>query len=374
MVITKTIYINGRFLTQLTTGVQRVASEVLKSLDEIAGNSSYKFVILKPKSDTFSNINLRNIEIRQLSFFKGHIWEQLTLPLYVKNSLLINLCGPAPIFKSNQIVMIHDAAIYTNSDNFSKTFLVWYKLMFKFLKTFSKKIITVSQFSKNELIKYLKIREDKISIAYLGMEHIIHREVDNSILDRFNLVNKKYLLAVSSKSPNKNFKAIVESLEYLNSKKFEIVIVGTQNNNVFQSKSEVNIDKVIFTGYISDEELKSLYENAACFVYPSFYEGFGLPPIEAMTCGCPVVVSYTSSLKEVCGENAVYCNPYDSKDIANKINSVLESNSIAEMKENNYAHSQNYSWKKTANELLKHIDTINKKGVVKPHEKSSYNL
>ncbi|MGM1050387.1 MAG: glycosyltransferase family 4 protein [Bacillota bacterium] len=348
--------------------------EVVKSLDEIAANSMYKFILLVPKNDTCHQLNLKNIDILKAGNGHGHVWEQLILPLYAKGSLLINLCGPAPILKMNQIVMIHDAAIYTNKDNFSKIFLLWYKMMFKFIKSFSKKILTVSEFSKRELIKYCGIKETKISVAYLGVEQIVDRSSDDSILDTFNLRGKKFLLAVSSKSPNKNFKAIAESIKHLqHDKEVEVVIVGTQNSHVFQSNTVLDIDRVKFTGYISDEELKSLYENASCFIYPSFYEGFGLPPIEAMVCRCPVIVSHTSSLPEVCGDNAIYCDPYDPLDISEKIDSVLKRSDLDQMIEKNYKHARKYSWKKTAQDLMVHIDLILAKGM-KPREKNSLHM
>lgn len=348
--------------------------EVIKSLDELAANSIYKFVLLVPKNDNTPKLLLKNIKTVQVGNVKGHVWEQIVLPFHVKGSLLVNLCGPAPILKLNQIVMIHDAAIYTNKNNFSKVFLLWYKVMFKFIKSFSKKILTVSQFSKKELMKYCGISETKISVTYLGVEQIVERASDHSVLDKFDLRGKKFLLAVSSKSPNKNFKAIVESIKHLQyEKEVEVVIVGTQNSTVFQSNVDLRTDRVKFTGYISDEELKSLYENASCFIYPSFYEGFGLPPIEAMACRCPVIVSYTSSLPEVCGESAIYCNPYDPFDIANKIDAVLNSNDLDQMIEENYIQARKYSWKKTASNLLMHIDFLFDKGV-KPYEKNSLHL
>lgn len=377
VIFTKSIAINGRFLTQLTTGVQRVAIEVLKVIDEIieTSNMKDKFILLVPNQPLKTSIPLKNIQIKKVGKLSGHAWEQLELPFYAKGKLLINLCGPAPLLKMNQIVMIHDAAIYQNKANFSKKFLLWYKFMFSVLKYNSKKIVTVSEFSKRELMKFCKFSSDQINVYHLGTEHITNITADYSILSRLGIEGKKFVLAVSSNSPNKNFKSIIESMNRLAGKDIECVIVGSLNNSVFKNSSLSDSNNVKLTGYIKDEELKALYEHATCFIYPSFYEGFGLPPIEAMACGCPVVVSQTSSLPEVCGKYALYCNPYDVDDITKKITEVVDNERITEMRASNRQFAANYSWFKTAGGLLTEIETLLDKEFIKPHgEKNTLRL
>ncbi|WP_010270039.1 glycosyltransferase family 4 protein [Paenibacillus senegalensis] len=359
-----TVYINGRFLTQSTTGVQRVAIEVVKSLDDLIADGvihpDCSFKILAPKHIK-QQLSLRHIPIMQVGRLTGHAWEQIELPLYSGGNLLLNLCGPAPLLKRKQIVTIHDAAVFANSENFSAKFTAWYRFLFRSLKYRSKKWITVSQFSKDELQKYVRIREQNISVYHLGADHMEKTQADPRILQKHELTDGGYILAVSSKSPNKNFGAIIQSLELLQAADFQCVIVGGAHNPVFQSgKAGVTASsRVKFIGYVTDEELKALYEHAACFVFPSFYEGFGLPPVEAMACGCPVIAAESASIPEVCGSGALYCNPYQAEDIADKIKLLLHNDPLRrQLRQTGQEHAAQYRWRKTASGICTEIENL----------------
>ncbi|XEC96237.1 glycosyltransferase family 4 protein [Paenibacillus tarimensis] len=325
------VFINGRFLSQSITGVQRVAYEVIKSLDDMIETNeidrrAFEFILLFPPNAKVE-IQLKHIQVKKVGFLKGHLWEQLQLPLYTGGSLLINLCGPAPIMKLNKIVIIHDASVFANQHNFSWTFRNWYKLMYRSFGILSRRIVTVSHFSKSEIVKYCKINPEKISVHHLGVDHFLRVRADYELIKE-KIKDKKYILAVSSKSPNKNFEGIIKAVRLLQRDDIECVIAGGNNTRVFTSHDGLDSAEhsmnVRYLGYVSDEELISLYKHAECFVYPSFYEGFGLPPVEAMAAGCPVVVSNASSLPEVCGKSAVYCDPYNEKDIADKIGLLID--------------------------------------------------
>lgn len=348
------IIINGRFLTQQVTGVQRVAIEFINSLDKLLEEKEYSqfsFTILIPDMQIFTVLNLSNIKIKKTGFLKGHVWEQIWLPIVTLSNPLINLCGPAPIFKLNQIVTIHDASVYTNKDNFSKIFRVWYRAMFQSFTYFSRQVVTVSNFSKRELIKFCGYRDTKITSIHLGVDHFDQQFPDESILKKHNIKTGNYILAVSSKSPNKNFNSIINALDKLKNNNYQCVIVGGANNNVFRNE-ELKSNNIKYLGYVSDSELKALYKNAGCFIYPSFYEGFGLPPIEAMSCGCPVIVSNVASLPEVCGDSAVYCDPYDVDDISKKIDLIMNDSLLREkLKNKGLQHSQQYRWSSFSDEF-----------------------
>ncbi|QNG60204.1 glycosyltransferase family 4 protein [Bacillus sp. PAMC26568] len=355
------ILINGRFLTQKITGVQRFAYEILNELNQnLRVIKELNIKIITPNYYDERNYPFKNIPLEKKGSMKSHIWEQSILHNFSEDELLINLCNTAPIFRKNQINVIHDVAIHANPDTFSVAFRLWYKIMFWGMAKFSKRIITVSNFSKSEIIKYLSVPEERVNVMPEGKEQILRIKSDCSILERHDLKSDSYLLAVSSLNPNKNFRAIIEAIKYL-PKNIKVVIAGGSNSKVFQQDFNETDVEAVFVGYVSDEELKALYENAYCFIYPSFYEGFGLPPLEAMTCGCPVISSNTTSLPEVGGDAVLYVDPHQPKQIAEHVNRMLFDQSFRdEMIEKGYKQATKYTWKKALKELLSNIEEVNK--------------
>lgn len=338
----KKLIINGRFLSQQITGVQRVAHELVRELDKLVESENIEIVILAPKNIIFENL-YKNIQIKKVGYLKGVLWEQMELPLYSikEKGVLLNLGSVAPIINTG-IVDIHDISFRVNPQFFSKKFSWYYRVLIWILVRTSKKIITVSEFSKQEIIKYYKVPKEKIEVIYNSWEHILRIEEDITILKRFNLEKKNFYLGVSSIAPNKNFKYIVELAKLYPEKRF--VIVGKKNLKVFGKLGIENLENIIWCGYVSDEELKALYMTCKGFIYPSFYEGFGLPPLEAMGCGCEeIYVSKTSCLPEIFEESVIYLNP-------NKVEKILKDNIRTDKKVIN-----KYNWYFSSKRLLKKL-------------------
>lgn len=344
----KKIYINGRFLTQNITGVQRYAIEIVKALDQYLNNSSlkneYKFEIICPKNIR-QKLILKNIEIKQIGILKGHLWEQIELPLYVKNKFLFNFCNCAPLIKKNQIVTIHDVAVCAVPQAYSKSFRRWYKFMYKILTSRLKKIFTVSEFSKKELNKYFNIPLERIDVTYNGIDHMKNIKPDENIFSKFTIEKNNYVLAVSSLNPSKNFKLILETAKIL--PEINFVIAGGTNSNIFKEQGLEVTSNVKFIGYVNDEELVSLYKYANCFIYPSIYEGFGIPPLEAMYFNCPVILSDIEVFHEIYGSNNIYIkNKFELKSEIENINKLDNMDLI----------SKKYKWDNNIEKLLKNID------------------
>ncbi len=357
------VFFNGRFLTQKITGVQRYAIELLKALDLMLDNGAIdemetSFTLLVPK-DSIHDLKLKHISVKQVGILSGHGWEQLELPVYTFGHLLLNLCNTGPIFKRCQIVTICDASVFAFPKGYSKSFRLWYQFLLPILGSVAKRIITISSFSKAELIRFCKIKPEKIIPILLGVDQASDSVMDINFLESHGLNDTQYVLAVSSMNPNKNFTGLASAIALLGDVKFKVVIAGGANTKVFGGHTLSLPDFVIQVGYVSDDELKLLYKYAACFVYPSFYEGFGLPPLEAMAVSCPVIVSNAASLPEVCGEAALYCDPSSSSDIAEKIQRLMTDERLrSDLREKGFEQAKKFTWEKCAKETLSVIEKV----------------
>ena len=346
------IYINGRFLTQKITGVQRYAIEITKAIDCIIASEKkydkYKFFIVMPNRFC-TELGLQNIETLRVGNFTGHLWEQVELPRYTKDGFLINLCNCAPLLKKNEAITIHDAATEIMPKSFSWKFRIWYKFMYFVLSKRLGLFFTVSRCSKEELSKYFSIPCEKTYVTYNGTEHIKNIVPDYSVIEKHNIVPKRYILCVSSLNPSKNFSIVLKVAEKMSN--FNFVIVGGKNNKIFNNNIKDCSPNVNFLGYVSDSELMALYENASCFLYPSLYEGFGIPPMEALAFKCPIVLSDLKVFKEIYSNNAIYCDP-------NSVDDIIKGILTVGNKKIDYNYVDKFLWKNSAETMLDRISCL----------------
>jgi glycosyltransferase involved in cell wall biosynthesis len=184
-----------------------------------------------------------------------------------------------------------------------------------------------------------------------GGEHILREPADVSVIDKFKLSGRRFVLALGSSSPNKNLSAIVKAMHLLEDPDLLLVAAGGGNSRIF-AEARVSDPRLISTGYVTDAQIRALFEHASCFVFPSFYEGFGLPPLEAMNCGCPVVVSDRASLPEVCSTAALYCDPADPGTIAAQLRKVLGSDAAREdLRAAGRERAAHFSWDRAARQF-----------------------
>jgi len=344
------IYINGKFLLQQVTGVQRYALELFRYIDSFLQESSYqdlRVVCLVPRG-IYTVPNWRNIEVRQVGINTGHLWEQIDLPLYSRGSLLFSPGNTGPLFYANQVITLHDASTFAVPQAYSRIFRAKYKLTFNALVRFSKMRLTDSQFSQRELGRYLGVRPERFRVILLGGDHFTETQADITILNRQGLTPKGYFLSVASQSLHKNFGSILQAASIYPD--FDFVAVGGSYSRVFQQVDlQSKLPNVHLLGYVNDHELKALYENALAFIFPSTYEGFGLPVLEAMNSGCPVLCSTSASLSEVGGDAVMYFDPHDTDSIVAVIeNFISDSARAADLQIRGYKQARMFSWEKTA--------------------------
>ena len=344
------IVINARFLTQKLTGVQRFALEITRQLVNLRND----IILVAPKNIIYKN-EARELNVEPFGRFKRHLWEQIELPLFLKKHkypLLLNFANTAPLLYRNMIVTIHDLAVYEYPDAFSTLFRLWYRFLLPRIARRSKKILTVSNFSRDEISRRFGIRGDKIDVIYNAVSTGISCRERGS-------QRGKFILTVSSHDPRKNLIRLIEAFENLELKGYKLVIAGAQSS-VFKSvKIRVNSERIDLLGHVGDEKLSELYSRASLFVYPSLYEGFGIPPLEAMKCGCPVVVSNIPPHREVCGDSAFYVNPKDTNDIKRGIETVLRDDNLRqELSRKGRERVKLFSWRRSAEKVSRIIDEL----------------
>ncbi len=348
-----------RFLTQKVTGVQRFAYEIVKELDQLLCSCPKLEVIglmpNRPIQEQYLAYKFKNIQILRSGKFAGHIWEQLELPFYSYGYFVVNLCNTSPIFKLKKYIVLHDVIFMTKYDSQKWWFKLWYQLITRLSIPVCRHWFTVSEFSKLEIVKYLKIKSDKITV--LGNAPSLNcLEPDNRVLLELNLDSQAYFLMIGSDSKRKNTqmvaKLFAESADLSHTK---LVIVGGKFANLSNTANPILADNIHYLGYVTDQELVSLYKGATALIFPSVYEGFGLPVIEAMGLHCPVIVANIDVLKELCKDSVLYFDPMNPYELEQKIKALANPKLKEQISDSAYIRSLDFSWAKSASALL---DTI----------------
>lgn len=317
------LYINGRFLMQEQTGVNRFAYEICCALRSI----NVSFILLCPHSKIKKCYNTSDFTIHYCGFGSSHIWEQIALPIYFSSirgkKILVNFTGLSPLFVRHKYMTIHDMAYRVNPAWYSRSYTFLYRLLTPLCAKTAQHILTVSEFSKSEIMRWLRISDSKISVIYNAVSsRFVTAPISNTS------AKERYILAVSSLDPRKNFLNLLKAFTLIQDQDIKLYVVGGENPIYRTSMAELNdttyTERVKWLGRVKDSELIQYYQQAELFIYPSLYEGFGIPPIEAMACGTPVVASHIAPLKEVCGDAAVYINPLDILDIATVVTELLQ--------------------------------------------------
>lgn len=338
------IFINGRFLTQKITGVQRFGIEVLKELDSLVPKGTIE--VLSPPG-IINKVKLNNIIIRTIGKKSNNFWTQITFPVYVlrHHGTGLTMAGLCPVIKPDYFVA-HDITFIRHPESFSKAFRLSYIACYFASLNRCKKIFTVSEFSKREISKTIHVPESKFIVVSPSSGHLkasVYSEID---LGKFGIKGDKYYLSVSSQNKHKNQNYIMDLAKLNPDKKF--VIVGGAKIKSFNQISYDSLDNVILTGYVSNDELYTLYKYAEGFIFPSLYEGFGLPPLEAITMGVKrVAVSKIPVFEEIYDKDVYYFDPLTPKTF-----DFETFNAIQISDEDRVTYLEDHNWKKTASQIL----------------------
>lgn len=346
-------------------GVSVYTLRLLNYARKIADHNTQFYIFLRSKP--LSLMPKENEWFRYIIIPGPFAWLRTSLPLYLQLKRNIDVFfSPAhyspPFCPVPLVVTIHDLSYVYYPQEFLKKDL--YKLTHWTKESVEKaaKIICVSQTTKKDVMKHYAIPEEKIVVIYNGYEKTVSENKNNTskILSTYSLSDTKYLLYAGTLQPRKNISFLVRTFAklHINYPTLKLVLTGKKGwlyDEIFETVQSLSLQKkVIFTGYVSDEELITLYRNALCFVHPSLYEGFGLPLIEAMANGCPVVSSFASSLPEIGGDACLYFDPKNEADLTEKLQTIIESQTTRkELIRKGKERVTFFSWEKSGEETVK---------------------
>lgn len=311
-----------------------------------------------------------NIDFRTIAEDKKeNFWEEIDIPNILNDTgidaYLVpqNGIGLPREKKCPFIITLHDVIPYRMPDTVGPQYMQIYSREIPEIIPMTDAIITVSDYSKKDIARSLNYPMDRIFVTHLAAEDIYfpqNKSLCREFVSKKYGINNKFILYVGGFSPRKNIKGLIQAFSLIKHKlkePFNLVILGKKGRSYYDYRDtayELGLkDDVIFTGYVPVEELPLFYNAAHIFCYPSFYEGFGLPPLEAMACGTPTIASNITSIPEVLGDDAVYINPQDVHDISDKLLSLIEDEALRlQISFKGLRRSSMYSWKRTAVETI----------------------
>jgi len=341
------IYVNGRYLTRCLSGVDRVAEELVYAWASGPenGNGS-RLEILHP------NAEAREAPVpMHKGKLKGLAWEHFELPVRSRSGWLLSFCSTGPLAHSKQVVIIHDAQPWRNPDAYSKAFRAWYNLLIPQLARLAKIVVTVSDFARQELEEFNVVPKGKAQVIHNGSDHIERIVPDPQVLSKHGLVGQGYFLAIGNLSPHKNLRMLIQAREAIGDDMPPLVIAGGGISRVFSHAGIKETRNVKLLGRVTDQELKALYQNAIAFMFPSLNEGFGIPPLEAMRCGCPVLATNAGAVPEVCGDAVISLDPYDPAAWSNAMVAVRAQDERDRLRAVGAETARKYTWDRAARQL-----------------------
>lgn len=360
------IGINGRFLAAKRTGVQRAAYNLIRALIAMDRINEYVLFTTSDQADNpdwnYPNVQVVTSRIKEGESLRNYFWEQFTLPRLARRYRVDVLHSPAnlgPLFyRGRSVVHIHDLCFIVNPQWYSFTFRTVYNFLVPRLARRAAKVITNSNNSRNDLLQFCNLTAERVAQVYWGVDELfLNPPTDTASSSPIEIDD--YILYVGSLEPRKNIGNLLEAYEQLRRQhpqlRTKLVLIGGESPVFAEVTLRVKEFKedVLFKGFVNDELLRDYYQRARLFVYPSLYEGFGLPPLEAMASGVPVVTSMTSSIPEVVGDAALMVNPHDISQLASTMYLALVDESLrTELRARGRKQVAKFNWQRVARNTL----------------------
>lgn len=353
------LFFNGRFLTQRRSGMQRWAEELLTAFDVLVGCepvlSRMRPTVITPPG-ALRTPTWQHLRVETFGRNRGHVWEQVDLLRASSAGLLVNLLSTGPLLHPRQIVTFHDAAVFRIPALFSARYRTLHQALRPALARKATHLLTVSNFSARELSEVLGVPTEKFTVVPNAADHILksseapHPEVPKGLV---------YGLCVGNQTPNKNVETAIRAFAGVRREGVKLLLVGAAEAQVFGTLRLSDHPDVVRLGYVSDEELKGLYQRAAFLAFPSRYEGCGIPVLEAMALGCPVIASNAAAIPETAGGAALLADPDDPLAFSEHMQRILGDRSLADrMRDLGRKRASDFSWTKSATTLALTIEKL----------------
>lgn len=348
-----TFTINGDFADLVPTGVARYGHEVARALAALAAERHEAFagldLVLVVRRGTQVPFPVEAIRVREAPDLPRRVplfWVQCVLPRHVEGGLL-SLCNLGPLTVRRQILCIHDLHPLVHPEGYSRAYRAMYGGMVRRLGRRVAHVTTVSAFSRDLIVRHGIAPAGRVSVAYNGHEHLLRDRPAQAA--RESPGGRRYVLAIGRDFPHKNTGLVFEMAPRLAAEGIEVIVAGAFDPAAVLPAGARIPDNVTLAGRVSDAELAALYRDALCFVFPSRIEGFGLPAVEAMAAGCPLVVADRPCLPEVCGEAALVVGPDDVAGWAAAVLSIASDPQLAaRLREAGRRRLAVYSWRSVA--------------------------
>lgn len=330
----------------------------------------FEVILLGSRAEMQDYAWSKSVQILECECKIYSVKEQLELPLTIPEcdifwSPHFNI-PILPIRAKFRVVTIHDVFHLAFYDTLNFMQKIYAKTLFNQALNRSNIVLSVSNFSRSEILKYTKTDKNIFVVPNAIDERHFNRHCDSSTLEavaRDYGLPKDFVLFVGNVKPHKNLKNLLFALEKMD---LNLVIVGKKDGFITGDSviSEIirrkNLsDRIFFTGYVKDADIAAIYNLAKLFVFPSLYEGFGIPPLEAQACGCPVVCSDAASLPEVCGDSVAYFDPYSVEDMKDKIQMVLDDENLQnELRAKGFENVKRFSWERSAKQIIEIMENL----------------
>lgn len=353
------VYFNGKFYSGALNGVHRTADRLIREVDALCAQGEAGPLDLRLLLPSRPNWAPAFAAIRKVPQRLGHhqVWEQFVLPLRAADGVLVNLANLAPLAHGRKLSMIHDAQFLISPESFPWKFSLGYRLLTPMIARTSARVLTVSEYARDSLAAFGVSAHSRTEVVHNGADHMLEVAAEPAVLARLGLEEGGYALLFGTPALYKNLQVVFAAFDPA-PPGVRLVVVGG-GPAAMAAAGLRPPEGVVYAGRVSDGELRALYAHALCLLFPSRTEGFGLPPAEAMACGCPVVAAPAGAMPEVCRDAALYADVFDPEGWAAQVRALRDQPRLRRAKADaGRLRAAAFTWRRAGLRLLREIERL----------------